>query len=109
MLAKTDQETVVLQVDFAENYTAAYQDQIQSAHWHQKQVTVFPSVLWSDGDHESYAIVSDSLEHDNRSVATFVSKIVEGIKMKHLAMKEIHIFRDRAASQFKKKLIWRFM
>ncbi len=91
MLAKTDQETVVLQVDFAENYTAAYQDEIQSAHWHQKQVTVFPSVLWSDGDPESYAIVSDSLEHDKRSVATFLSKIVEDIKMKHPTMKEIHI------------------
>ncbi len=109
MLAKTDQETVVLQVDFAENYTAAYQDEIQSAHWHQKQVTVFPSVLWSDGDPESYAIVSDSLEHDKRSVATFLSKIVEDIKMKHPAMKEIHIFSDGAASQFKNKFIWCFM
>ncbi|RXN14647.1 Sentrin-specific protease 2 [Labeo rohita] len=107
--AKADQETVVLQVDFAENYIAAYQDQIQSAHWHQKQVTVFPSVLWSDGDPESYAIVSDSLEHDKRSVATFLSKIVEDIKMKHPAMKEIHIFSDGAASQFKNKFMWCFM
>ncbi|KAL0147062.1 hypothetical protein M9458_057586 [Cirrhinus mrigala] len=107
--AKADQETVVLQVDFAENYTAAYQDQIQSAHWHQKQVTVFPSVLWSDGDPELYAIVSDSLEHDKRSVATFLSKIVEDIKMKHSAIKEIHIFSDGAASQFKNKFMWCFM
>ncbi len=109
MLTKTDQETVVLQVDFAENYTAVYQDDIQSARWHQKQVTVFPSVLWSDGDLESYAIVSDSLEHDKRSVATFLSKIVEDIKMKHPAMKEHHIFSDGAASQFKNKFIWCFM
>ncbi len=44
MLAKTGQE-LVLQVDLAENYTAVYQDEIQSARWHKKQVTVFPSVL----------------------------------------------------------------
>ncbi len=66
---------------------------------------MFPLVLWSDGDAESYAIVSDSLKHDKRSVATFLSKIVEEIKMKHPAMKEIHIFSDGAASQFKNKFI----
>ncbi len=70
---------------------------------------MFPSVLWSDGDPESCAIVSDSLEHDKRSVATFLSKIVEDIKIKHPAMKEIHIFSDGAASQFKNKFIWCFM
>ncbi len=66
---------------------------------------MFPLVLWSDGDAESYAIVSDSLKHDKRSVATFLSKIVEEIKMKHPAMKEIQIFSDGAASQFKNKFI----
>ena len=30
----------VLQVDFAENFTAEYQDEVQSAHWHQKQICV---------------------------------------------------------------------
>jgi len=99
----------VLQVDFAENYTAAYQDQIQSAYWHQKQVTVFPSVLWSNGEPESYAIVSDSLEHDKRSVATFLTKIVLDIQEKYPAMRVMHIFSDGAASQFKNKFIWCFM
>ncbi|ROL51976.1 hypothetical protein DPX16_2003 [Anabarilius grahami] len=107
--AKSDKETVVLQVDFAENYTAAYQDQIQSAHWHQRQVTVFPSVLWSDGDPESYAIVSDRLEHDKRSVAAFLTKIVEDIQEKDPAMRVMHIFSDGAASQFKNKFIWCFL
>ncbi|CAM4573558.1 unnamed protein product [Leuciscus chuanchicus] len=107
--SKTDKETVVLKVDFAENYTAAYQDQIQSAYWHQKQVTVFPSVLWSDGEPESYAIVSDSLEHDKRSVSTFLTKIVLDVREKHPAMRVMHIFSDGAASQFKNKFIWCFM
>lgn len=70
---------------------------------------MFLSVLWSDGDPESYAIVSDSLEHDKRSVAAFLTKIVEDIQEKHLAMRVRHIFSDGAASQFKNKLIWCFL
>lgn len=70
---------------------------------------MFLSVLWSDGDPESYAIVSDSLEHDKRSVAAFLTKIVEDIQEKHPAMRVRHIFSDGAASQFKNKLIWCFL
>jgi len=59
MQSKTDKKTVVLE---------EVQDQIQSAYWHQKQSIVLPSALWSNGEPESYAIVSDSSEHDKRSV-----------------------------------------
>ena len=37
--------TVMIQVDFAENYTCAAQDEVQSAHWKQNQINLFTSVL----------------------------------------------------------------
>ena len=37
--------TVMTQVDFAENYTCATQDEVQSAHWEQNQITLFTSVV----------------------------------------------------------------
>ena len=36
----------IIQVDFSENYACLHQDEIQSAHWYQEQVTLFP-VIWS--------------------------------------------------------------
>ncbi|ROL53454.1 Beta-galactosidase-1-like protein 2 [Anabarilius grahami] len=56
-----------------------------------------------------YAIVSDRLEHDKRSVAAFLTKIVEDIQEEHPAVRVMHIFSDGAASQFKNKFIWCFL
>ena len=100
---------MVLQVDFAENYTAAYQDEIQSAHWNQKQVTIFTSVAWSDADPLSYVVVSDSLDHDKKALATFLVRAVQNICQKHPHLRQIHIFSDGAASQFKNKYLWAFL
>ena len=36
----------VLTVDFAENYLCKYQDEIQSAHWSFRQVSVHPCVFF---------------------------------------------------------------
>ena len=107
--AQADGDSVVLQVDFAENYTAAYQDEIQSAHWNQKQVTIFTSVAWSDADPLSYVVVSDSLDHDKKAVATFLVRAVQNICQKHPHLRQIHIFSDGAACQFKNKYLWAFL
>ena len=32
------EETVCMVMDFAENFTCTYQDEVQSAHWHHEQV-----------------------------------------------------------------------
>ena len=36
-----------LQIDFAENYSCVWQDEVQSAHWCKNQVTIFTAVMWS--------------------------------------------------------------
>ena len=36
-----DASKALLQVDFSENYTCVAQDEIQSAHWKQNQVSMF--------------------------------------------------------------------
>jgi len=35
----------VIQADFSENYTCAFQDEIQSAHWQQSQVSLFTAAV----------------------------------------------------------------
>lgn len=73
-------DEAIIQVDFSENYTCLHQDEIQSAHWHKEQVTIFPVVIWSkDSSHEcsceSHVIVSDDRTHDKQSVSVFMVKL----------------------------------
>ena len=39
-ISKLGPEEAVVQVDFAENFTCCYQDEIQAAHWSQEQITL---------------------------------------------------------------------
>lgn len=107
--SSVDTETGVLQMDFSENYTASYQDEIQSAHWHQKQITVFTAVLWMAETCESYAIISNSLDHNKEAVCAFLCNILHDARGKYPALKNVHIFTDGAASQFKNKYIFSFI
>lgn len=41
-IKKSDKDNCILmQIDFAQNFTIAYQDEIQSAHWAKKQIAIF--------------------------------------------------------------------
>ena len=52
----------VVQIDFSENYTCVFQDEVKSAHWNQKQLTVFTACVWKNIT--SYAVITDSTVHD---------------------------------------------
>ena len=67
-----DSDIAVLQMDFAENYACTAQDEIQSAHWNQNQVTLFPTVTWFKGEVMSKVIVSDCMQHTKSSVMVFL-------------------------------------
>ena len=42
----TNFDTAELEIDFSENYSAFYQDEVQSAHWAKTQITIFTAALW---------------------------------------------------------------
>ena len=54
----TLKEEMILQGDFAENYSFVVQDEIQSFHWENMQVTLHPFVAY-------YRLEDDSLAHKN--------------------------------------------
>lgn len=65
--------TVVCQVDYAENFTLCNQDQIQSAHWSNKQVSIFTAYAWfggSGGEGQSLAFMSNTTEHNKYTAIT---------------------------------------
>jgi len=97
--------SIVLQVDFSENYRTAYQNEIQNAFFNYNQVGLFSAVVWSGSDTEpiSYALVSDDVSHDRYSIHVCLTEIILDLKKRFPVLKTINIFSDGASSQFKQR------
>jgi len=103
-----DDTTVVCQIDYAENFTLQHQDQIKSAHWSKKQVSIFTSYIWlggSGGEGHSFGFVSNSIKHDKYSVITCLEILVKEIMSFMPDVQQIMFFSDGAAGQFKNRYI----
>lgn len=95
---------VILQVDFAENYSAVSQDEIQSAHWTHPQITIFTCCAWlKDNNIRSFVVVSDELQHDKYAVWAFLNAILTDLKMEYPQLRRTKIFSDGCVAQFKNK------
>ena len=99
---ENDENKVVIQVDFAENYTFQIQNAIQSSYWVSKQFTLFTVCAWEKHGCHSLVIASDYLSHDKYAVLTFTTIII-GYLEKIREFSNYVIFSDGAASQFKQR------
>ena len=68
---------MTLQMDFAENYACTAQDEVQSAHWKQPQITLYTSVAWFRSDIFLHVIISGNLKHDIYAVVEYLSEILK--------------------------------
>jgi hypothetical protein len=100
-----DSSVALVQVDFAENYTAVQQDEIQSAHWRQRQITVYTVMIYFRKEITSWVIASDFLSHDKVAVSAFAHEILEFVTSSMLEVKEIHFWSDGPSSQYKNRYI----
>jgi len=103
-------ENLVMQIDFSENYTITYQDEVQSAHWNAQQVSLYTAVVWAAKDTVSYTVVSNYMHHDNKyAVACFNGFLIEDLKKRFPHLHTVDIFSDGAAQHFKHKYTLCFM
>jgi len=75
-----DSQCCLLQMNFAENYTELFQDEIQSVHWKQRQITVYTVMLYHQDKVISRVIVSDCRDHEKQSVDAFTASVFESIR-----------------------------
>ena len=100
------ENSAVLQIDFAENYSMISQDEIQSAHWSHSQISIFTCGLWlCDNVFKPYIIVSNDLSHNKYAVCVFLDRIIEEIKKEMPAVKHLLIFSDNCTGQFKNRFV----
>ena len=104
------QNTVCMVLDFAENFTCTYQDEVQAAHWHHNQVTVHPIVCYYACSHcqqpltDSLVFISDDRNHDHHAVHAFTLRAVEHLRdARNISLEHIVQWTDGCSSQYKSK------
>ena len=74
---EANSKVAVLQLDFAENYWCIAQDEVQSAHWNQAQVTLFTTVAWICVIVKSEVVISNYMHHNKTAVIVFLNALLE--------------------------------
>jgi len=96
---------LAIQIDFAENYRLANQNEIQSAHFTYRQARIFTCVAWLAGSTKSFAVISDKLTHNKIDVFIFLMNLLTEIEKLHGCFSKVYIFSEGCCSQFKNKWI----
>ncbi|CAF1442411.1 unnamed protein product [Rotaria sordida] len=103
----TDNKKIVIQVDYSENFEIKQQDEVQSAHWSSKSVSIFTAYAWCGTNNYSFALVSNNISHDKYCVYNCITYIINKLKQQLPSLEEILFFSDGAASQFKQRYLMR--
>ena len=100
-------------MDFSENYSLMHQDQIESAYFSQKQITLHPVYLYRHApdsteenikiQKEAIVMISDSLNHNSTAVYSFTCQLLKYIKNNPGAcdVSVLHRFSDNCLTQYK--------
>ena len=100
-------------MDFSENYSLMHQDQIESAYFSQKQITLHPVYLYRHApdsteenikiQKEAIVMISDSLNHNSTAVYSFTCQLLKYIKNNPGAcdVSVLHRFSDNCSTQYK--------
>ena len=104
-------DTVVMVLDFAENYGCFHQDEIQTAHWAVNHVTVH-LVYYSCADctirhvvQEAVVVISEDLKHDGHAVQHFVNQTMLHLcNNRGVTVNKVIEFTDGCTGKYKSKL-----
>ena len=106
---QVSEQTVVMQCDFAENYSCCVQEETQRHHFEGgNQISIFTCCIWFPDGSKQMAFISDHLQHDIYSSYYCIRMVIDYITNKYSAA-EINIFTDGAPSQFKNRYMVRMI
>ncbi|CAF1513785.1 unnamed protein product [Adineta steineri] len=107
MKNNSDDTSIVVQVDYAENFSIEEQDAIQSAHWTTKTISIFTAHASCGSLKFSFALPSNNITHDKYCINTCLDYIINELKQYLPNLKTIMFFSDGASSQFKQRFLFR--
>ena len=91
----------LIQVDFSENCTCMFQDEVQSAHW-SKKVSLLTAAIWFHDNLHLTVLVSDNLDYSKETITLYMDIIFE--MLFHL-VQIVSIWSDSPSSQFKNRFM----
>ena len=101
---------MIVQMDFAENYSCRYVDEPTCAYWKQTAVTLHPVVVYWKKDeklmHKSYVVVSDELGHSASTVCAFLDVVIPELRKLDPELERIHYWTDSPSSQYRNRYIF---
>jgi hypothetical protein len=101
---------MILQMDFAENFSCRSLDEVQTAYWNQTAVTLHPVVIYFKQNeklcHRSCVIISDDTNHSATTVLTFMDSIMPHLKTLDDNVKVVHYWTDSPSSQYRNRFIF---
>ena len=107
---KLKKHEMIMQMDFAENYTCRLLDEVQTAYWSLTSVTLHPLVIYmKQGDelqHQSYVVISDTMTHSSSTVCTFMDAMIPELKKLDPELSKIHYWTDSPSSQYRNRFIF---
>ena len=92
-LRSSNSSYVVVQLDFAENYTFIRQREVQAAHWNNQQATLFTIHIKIGDSHKNIVVISNYMHHDTAFVYCSQRLIVEFIKRHYPHVIKINYLR----------------
>ena len=100
------QDTAIVLLDFAKNYSFLIQDAIQGFYWDNSQATLHPFAIYHMENGKikctNVVIISDCMKHDTSTVHAFISRLISYVKEELPGHNKLKNFSDGAASQYKK-------
>lgn len=111
---KVPVDSVVMHLDYSENYSTFYQNEISSAHWRKNLITVHPIVAFYNcpdcNDTQVTPVmdvlvyISDDNKHDHHAVQNFFNETIQFLKEKRgLEFHNIYEFTDGCSAQYKSR------
>lgn len=102
----------ICHMDFAENYTCGFAEEIQSAYFDKNTVTLHPVVIYykdttnNEVKHKSLVVVSDELAHTASTVFAIIKQVIPQVKELLPKVEMVHYMTDSPTSQYRNKQIF---
>lgn len=102
----------ICHMDFVENYTCGFAEEIQSAYFDKNTVTLHPVVIYRKDEtenevkHKSLVVVSDELSHTSSTVFAIMKQVITEVKEILPNVEVVHYMTDSPTSQYRNKQIF---
>lgn len=105
MLKNIPEGVLVSHIDYAENYTFAIQNEVQSMYYFSTSVTILVHItMWREGDQimkQTHYYISDDKSHDSAFVQHCLLLHWDWVQDANLDIQEHWVYSDGCSSQFK--------